>query len=285
MGKIEKEKIEKLMEGAYDLHIHIAPDVVRRKCTEYEMAERMRARKMAGGAIKCHFFETAARAALVSAAYPELQIVGGIALNRSVGGLNPEAVRKAGMVGARMLWFPTMDALAFQAYKHRDDAAFDPSGLITACDAEGNLKPEVLEVLSVAAQYQMVVGTGHLAPEEGMKVMRAAFEAGVRKVVLTHVEHPAIAYSIAQQKEAASCGAMIEHSWNNVCYDRCTVESFAEQIREAGPAHVILDGDFGQWDAPYFDDAMEEYLETLSDYFTEEELSVMIRENPAELLR
>ena len=276
--------MEKLLEGAYDLHIHVAPDVVRRKCTERDVAARMRGRKMAGGAIKCHFFETAARAALVSMDYPELQIVGGVALNRSVGGINPEAVRKAGMVGGRMLWFPTMDAYAFQAYKHRGDAAFDPAGLITACDADGNLKPEVLEVLQAAAKYNMVVGTGHLSPEEGLKIMYAAYEAGVKKVVLTHVEHPAIAYTIDQQKEAAAQGAKIEHSLNNVHFDRCTMESFVEQIREVGPAHVILDGDFGQFDAPYFDDAMADYLEKLAAFFTEEELSMMIRENPAELL-
>ncbi|MDO5134096.1 MAG: DUF6282 family protein [Eubacteriales bacterium] len=276
--------MEKLLEGAYDLHIHIAPDVVRRKCTERDVAARMRERKMAGGAIKCHFFETAARAALVSMDYPELQIVGGVALNRSVGGLNPEAVRKAGMVGGKMLWFPTMDAYAFQSYKHRGDAAFNPAGLITACDADGNLKPEVIEVLQAAAKYGMVVGTGHLSPEEGLKIMYAAYEAGVKKVVLTHVEHPAIAYTIEQQKEAASCGAMIEHSLNNVHFDRCTMESFVEQIREVGPEHVILDGDFGQYDAPYFDDAMVDYLEKLSAFFTEEELSKMIRENPAQLL-
>ena len=275
---------EKLLKGAYDLHIHIAPDVVKRKCTEREVAARMRERGMAGGAIKCHFFETAARAALVSMDYPELQIVGGIALNRSVGGINPEAVRKAGMVGGRMLWFPTMDAYAFQAFKHRNDAAFNPAGLITACDADGNLKPEVLEVLKIAAQYNMVVGTGHLSPEEGLKIMYAAYEAGVKKVVLTHVEHPAIAFTIAQQKEAASCGAKIEHSWNNVHFDRCTMESFVEQIRKVGPEHVILDGDFGQYEAPYFDDAMVDYLEKLSAFFTEAELSMMVRENPSQLL-
>lgn len=277
--------MEKLLEGAYDLHIHIAPDVVRRKCTEREVAARMRERKMAGGAIKCHFFETAARAALVSMDYPELQIVGGVALNRSVGGLNPEAVRKVGMVGGRMLWFPTMDAYAFQAYKNRNNAAFNPAGLITACDENGNLKPEVLEILEVAAKYQMVVGTGHFAPEEGLKIMYAAYRAGVKKVVLTHVEHPAIAYTIEQQKEAASCGAKIEHSYNNVYFDRCTLESFIEQIRQVGPEHVILDGDFGQAEAPYFDDAMVACLEKLAGSFTEEELSMMIRENPAQLLK
>ena len=36
--------------------------------------------------------------------------------------------------------------------------------------------------------------------------IRAEGEAGVRQVVLTHVEHPAIAYTVEQQKEATSMG-------------------------------------------------------------------------------
>ena len=57
-----------------------------------------------------------------------------------------------------------------------------------------------------------------------------------------------------------------------------------DEIREVGPEHVILDGDFGQYDAPYFDDAMAGYLEKLSAFFSEQELSMMVRENPAQLL-
>ena len=277
-------KTEKLLEGAYDLHIHAAPDVIRRKCTDRDVARRMRARRMAGGAIKCHYFETAARTALVSMDYPELQIVGGIALNRSVGGLNPEAVKRTGMVGGKMLWFPTVDCLSFQSKERRGDAAFCPDGLISVCDSDGKLKPEVPQLLREAAQYQMVVGTGHLSPEEGMKVMYAALDAGVRKVVMTHVEHPAIAYPIALQREAASCGAFIEHSLSNIFFDFCGIESFAEQIREVGPAHVILTGDFGQYNSPFFDDGMEEYLGKLSAFFSEEELSEMVRDNPRRLL-
>ncbi len=37
-----------LLQGSYDLHIHIAPDVVKRKCTEWEIARRMAERRMDG---------------------------------------------------------------------------------------------------------------------------------------------------------------------------------------------------------------------------------------------
>ena len=277
-------EVKNWLKGAWNLHIHVSPDVVKRKCTERVVAQRMHEKGMRGGAIKCHFFETIARAALVSEDYPDIKIVGGITLNCSVGGLNPQAVLKAGMLGGKMLWFPTMDAAAFQEYKHKDDEKFDSSALLRACDKNGKLKPEVFAILEIAAKYGMVTGTGHLEPEEGLKVVDAAFAKGVKKVVLTHVEHPAIDYTTAQQKEAASKGAYIEHSFNNVHFGRCAMEKMIEQIREVGPEHVILTGDFGQHDAPYFDDAMQSYLETLSTSFTEDELHLMVVKNPESLI-
>ena len=35
--------MEDLLKGAYDLHIHTAPDVVQRKCGDLELARRKRA--------------------------------------------------------------------------------------------------------------------------------------------------------------------------------------------------------------------------------------------------
>ena len=32
-----------LLKGAYDLHVHTGPDVVARKCSDLELADRMRA--------------------------------------------------------------------------------------------------------------------------------------------------------------------------------------------------------------------------------------------------
>lgn len=276
--------MKNFLEGAWDLHIHTAPDVVKRKCSDRRVAQRMQERGMSGGVIKGHFFETIARAELLNSEYPEVKIIGGIALNRSVGGLNPEAVKKAGMMNGEMLWFPTMDAAAFQEYKHKDDSGFDSSELLRACDENGELKPEAYEILKTAAKYDMVVGTGHLSPNEGMKIAEAAFECGVRKFVLTHAEHPAINYTIEQQKKAADMGAYIEHSFNNIFFRRCTLDDVIEQIKAVGAEYVILTSDFGQTDAPYFDDGMQMYLEKFSGYFTDDELNLMVKKNPEYLV-
>ena len=43
-----------LIKGAIDLHIHLSPDVVKRKCDDFEMAQRARKKGMGGFLIKSH---------------------------------------------------------------------------------------------------------------------------------------------------------------------------------------------------------------------------------------
>ena len=117
------------LKGAWDLHIHVAPDVVKRKCTERVVAQRMHERGMSGGAIKCHFFETIARASLANEDYPDIKIVGGITLNRSVGGLNPEAVLKAGMMGGKCCSFRQWTRPLFRSTSTRATTASIRQGL------------------------------------------------------------------------------------------------------------------------------------------------------------
>ena len=66
---------------------------------------------MAGFVLKSHYTSTAERASVVSAAVPGVQVLGAIALNRAVGGLNPLAVEVAAREGARTVWMPTVDSV------------------------------------------------------------------------------------------------------------------------------------------------------------------------------
>ncbi len=129
--------MNKLLRGIYDLHVHAAPDVVPRKCDDLELACRLTDAGMAGCCIKCHFAETAARAALLQAQFPTLRIAGGIALNRAVGGLNPHAVERCGQLGGKFVWFPTLEARAFQCYRHSSEPEADLSDYLAVCGEDG----------------------------------------------------------------------------------------------------------------------------------------------------
>lgn len=277
--------MREILKNAYDLHVHVAPDVIPRKCDDRELAQRIQSAGMKGCVIKCHYFETASRAALLRSEFPELEITGGLALNLSVGGINVHAVERFAQMGGGILWFPTMDARVFQEHKHKDDPNFDAAVYLQATNGCGTLLPETEAVLKLAAQYNLIVATGHLSAEEGLCVVREGKRLGVKQMILTHVEHPALHYSDEQQQEAASLGAYIEHSYNNAWFGRCTIEEIARQIRAVGCEHVILTTDFGQLDAPFSDDGLEEYAVQLQKLgFSLDELEAMLCKNPAAIL-
>lgn len=276
--------MENILRGAYDLHVHTAPDVVPRKCSDLELARRLIRREMAGCAIKNHYFDTAARAGLLREQFPQLNVAGGVVLNRSVGGLNPDAVERSAQAGGKLVWFPTLEARSYQRYQHRNEPGADLSRFLTVCDENGALLPQALEVLDVAARHHMVVGTGHIGADEGMALVRGAAERGCA-IVLTHADNPADCYTLQQQEEAAALGAYVEHSFFTTYHGRTPIEEIARQIRAVGCEKVLLTTDFGQPASPCSDEGLEEYAGLLlAQGFTRKELETMLREVPERLL-
>ena len=169
-----------LVVGAFDLHVHVAPDVMERRVTDLELARRCREVGLAGFVLKSHYVSTAERAAVVSAAMDgEVVAIGALTLNAAVGGMNPIAVEIAAREGARVLWMPTVDAL-----NHRESARGDARGRgaahvagapgrsgraghhdgpVLVLDSAGRPLPSTREVLALAAKHQLVVATGHLS--------------------------------------------------------------------------------------------------------------------------
>ena len=267
------------LRGAYEMHVHTSPDVTERKCSDLELARRFREAGLGGALIKCHYGDTATRAALLNEGFPGLRFAGGVTLNRASGGLNPEAVSVSGRMGGKIVWFPTMDALSYQEFHKRPDARG-----ICVLDEEGRLVQEALAVLEAARQYDMLAATGHLSSEEGMALVRAGAEMGCRMIV-THADNPANAYTPEQQRQAADLGAVIEHCYFTTYYDRTSIEAIAQQIRAVGVERVFLSTDFGQPESPYPDEGLAQYADLLADHgFTEAELGMMFRDTPARLL-
>lgn len=277
--------MSKILQGAYDFHIHTSPDVVQRKCTDLELARRLEAAGMAGCVVKCHYGDTAARAALLREQFPKLDIAGGVVLNRSAGGINPQAVERSAQMGGKIVWFPTLEAYSYQKFHHGAEPGFDLSPFIYILNEKGKLIPQALEVLDMAAKYHLIVATGHIGAQEGMEVVREAAERGC-KILVTHADNPADQYTVEQQKEAVKLGAMIEHCFFTTFYDRTPIEQIAREIRAVGCENVVLSTDFGQIKSPYCDKGIALYAQQLEGQgFSEQELRMMFCENPERLLR
>lgn len=276
--------MSELLQGVYDLHIHTSPDVVPRRCSDLELARRLTTAGMAGCTIKNHFADTAGRAGIIRELFPGFYAAGGIVLNRSAGGLNPDAVERCAQAGGNFVWFPTLESLSYQQYQHRSDKDADLSRFLSVCDDKGNLLPQAEQVLDAAAENHLIVGTGHISAREGMALVRSARSRGCR-IVLTHADLPANQYSIEEQCEAAAMGAYVEHCFFTTYYGRTPIEEISRQIRAVGCDHVYLSTDFGQPKSPYSDEGMEQYARLLLDQgFSGEEILTMMRDVPEKLL-
>src|SRR5437868_11501546 len=98
------------LEGAFDLQVHVGPDVIARRVDDIDCAKEFLSHGMRGFVLKSHYIQTGERAQVVTKAVPGSRIFGAVTLNHSVGGLNPVAVELAGRSGCKIVWMPTVDA-------------------------------------------------------------------------------------------------------------------------------------------------------------------------------
>lgn len=284
-----------ILTGAYDLHVHSAPDVMPRKMDDLEMAQRIKEKGMKGYAIKSHYFCTSERAALIKKLYPEVNAIGAICLNNSVGGINPLAVEMAGRSGAKIVWMPTVDSkneLNFlksgkvkkQPYWLKIKQDMEADGVISpAIDLleKGELKESVYNVLKVIKKYDMVLATSHIGWEEVKAVVKAAAEMNINKIIVTHPDFPSTFLQKEQQKELVDYGAFIEHCFTTPATEKVTWEVVYDQIKTIGSKHCILATDLGQPLGVYPDEGLEIFAKKLMDNgFNEKDIDNMIRKNP-----
>jgi hypothetical protein len=297
---VDQSTIDGLLEGAFDTHIHSAPDVLPRKFNDLELAQRFKARRMAGFVLKSHYICTADRATLVNQVVPEIQAFGAIALNNSVGGLNPLALDIAGRLGTRVCWLPSVDnaneleAIAGQRDESklpywmsiaREMRALGIAGSFLSVTEDGKVTQATRQCLEIIAKHDMVLASSHIRPAEVMPVVLAAQEAGVKRIVITHPEFPTTLLSIAQQQELARLGVYFERCFTTPNTGKISWEQVYANIRQVGPQSTILATDLGQTTAPYPDVGWGIFAEKLLENgFTEREVRSMVRDNPAQLL-
>jgi hypothetical protein len=290
------DRARELVRGAFDLHVHVGPDVIARRIDDVSLARRFRELGLAGFALKSHYVPTAERAAVVRAAVPEVAAIGAIALNRAVGGLNPLAVEIAAREGARIVWLPTVDAPGETAGRTppRPGAKLpawasmqlELRGLgmeiepVPVVDDRGRPLEEARAVLEVVSRHDMVLATGHLGRDEIFAMVDAAFRQGVRQVVVTHPEFPSQNLSIEDQRELAARGALLERCFTTPHTGKCTWERWLEATRAVGPEHSMLSTDLGQRANPPVEDGLALMADRLLEAgFTEADVRTMAVDN------
>ena len=277
-----------LLTGASDLHIHTSPDIFQRSMDDIEVARISKAYGLANIVIKNHVSSTAGRAELVNKIVDGITVYGGIVLNRTVGGINPSAVESMALLSpkyGKFVWLPTFHS----------DAQSESEG-IKVLD-NGQINQQVIEVLDLVAQHDLVICTGHLSPTAVLKVVAAASDKGIKRILITHAmaEYPNLSES--QLKRLAGMGAKIELTYLSSLAGpqahlsslrnskQVSIELMANTIKSVGAEHFVLTSDLGQSGNAVPPDGLRIFAENLKQHGVSiEELEVMLVKNPGNLL-
>ena len=112
------------LEGMYDLHIHPAPSIQKRRFTALEAVKLANQEGMAGLLFLDHTYNTTTMAETINEIGFKTKAFGSIMLNEAVGGLNPSVVEIAIALGTKQIQMPTYSSKAHQDAYGDDQKSF-----------------------------------------------------------------------------------------------------------------------------------------------------------------
>ncbi len=291
-------RIDALMTGAVDLHLHPGPSLHPRKVDHFEVARAADAAGMRAILLKDHYYPTMPIVRLINDNLGlQTRVLGAIVLNNPVGGLNPSAVDYALKQGAKIVWMATA-----HAKNHLDHEAKEadfknkfpvnskktveaiPATLI---DDKGVVRDEVKLILDLIAEADACVSAGHHHISECFPFYEEAKARGVRRLFLNHPTY--VNEGTFQDITAlVNMGVKMEHS---ICmFVPSTFHLFDDDhlraaIDAAGVENTFFGSDLGQKNNPTPVEGMRQIIEVLIRLgYDDDAIRLMTSTNAAELV-
>lgn len=278
------------LKGVIDMHVHSNPDIRHRAYDDFQLMEAAISVGARAIVIKTHQGTTMDRAYLCNrhnelthAGDNDFTMFGSVTMNRQVGGINPAAVESGLKLGAKVIWLPTQSAR-----NHMEKNNADTKNCVDVIK-DGKIVPELETVFGLVKDFDAVLGTAHISPDECFRVVEAARSAGVKKIVVTHPEWWLVGMSLDDQvRIVKDYDVILEH-----CYAqplgggryKSNLQDNLEAVKACGCKNVMVCTDGGQVENPHWELALEEYMQYLLDNgVTNEELTCMTHDIQANLL-
>jgi hypothetical protein len=308
---VEPEKVNELLRGVIDVHIHGAPlggwlpgrPTMVETCIEASEAG-MKAlvfkdhNTMSNNCaiiIQDFLNRMAKEKAKAGIEFKPVEVYGGIVLNDNVGGMNLKAVKTClGYGRCKEIWLPSLDA------QHQKQAMGLAGGIAVT---EGkDLTKEMKDILDLMAQYnknakgeRVSLSTCHVSNEEKVAVLKYVKKKKMDiDVLLDHVTQEMTILNPAEAKEMIDLGGYLEFAecscvpWAGmqdwiIAFDY----SFAlikELLKEKGPRQLVLITDAGQpGNNPV--PGWKMFIKTLlAQGVSEADINIMAKEVPAKLI-
>lgn len=292
--------LDRVLDGAIDMHTHAGPSPFPRRIDDASAARQADEVGFRAIVVKSHHHPTVMD---IHAVRPwglqdvRTQVFGGIALNSAVGGLNPWAVDLALKMGGKVVWFPTISSPKhISHHAEHADLKFPKTSVPLKHEQptdifgdDGDLRPEVHEIIASALEAGAVISGGHMAADRIIALFEAAKKAGATRLVVSHPNF-VIEATREQVSRMAELGAVIEHCLcmydeESTFYQDWSTQDLIGWIDLVGPEHTMLGSDLGQVNNPLPVDAFRKICGRLLDSgVREEDLRQMIQRNGARLL-
>ena len=267
-----------------DMHVHIGPELLRRKYSAEALAAEAR-REGFGVVMKNHFIPTTAQVSQLRRPDDKVAFVGSVALNFGCGGVDDHGVRSA-LSGWKtdvtaadpdperfVVWMPTMCCEAhLRCYDRRDlSEAWGIKRQYTRFYAEGTgyrfdsadsqKMAAMRRTLEIIRDYDLILATGHLDRTETITIVQLAHEIGIRRIILTHPLFQSTELDLETMRRMWDrFGAYSELCFSNLAMDHMTYDQYLGVIEAVGPQGVVLSSDVGQIFSPPVGDALREFF-------------------------
>lgn len=292
------ERIDRLMQGAIDLHVHSGPSLMPRAVDHIEVARQAAEAGMAAILLKDHYYPTMPIAHLINKHHPSrTTVLGAVVLNNPLGGLNPSAVDYALKQGARIVWMATAHAQNHIDHDKKDaefknkfpvnsKKTVEPVGQ-RLVDERGTVTDAVKLILDLVAEADAAVSGGHHHIDELWPFYEEAKRRGVKRLFLNHPTYVNEA-SFQDVSQLVRMGVMIEHS---ICmfvpstfflFDH---DHLRQVIEAAGIDNTFFGSDLGQKNNPTPVEGFRQMIGLLLDLgYGEDAIRKMVSANAARLM-
>jgi hypothetical protein len=290
---------DRLLEGAIDTHCHGYPEIsfeVKMRTEDLEALRLASQAKMKGIVLKSHMWPTIGRVYQIKDKIEGIEVWSSIALNSSAGGFSPWVTESALKQGVKVIWFPTWSAkndIQRGGFSRLMKAwlptlnRITPEHGLSVFDSSGEIDQNVKEILALAKDYDVAVFTGHISPQESLAVAREAKKMGLKKLLFTHPDSNAVGATMEHVKQMAEMGFFIETTFLGLlpAFWRISLKEVCQRIKEVGARRWVLSTDtFFEWSVPP-SEMMRMFIgSVLSCGMSAEEVDLMVRKNPGELL-
>lgn len=295
-----KAVIERLLEGAVDLHCHSGPSVMPRSIDHIEVAKEASKVGMKAILFKDHYYSATPVTELLMNHFSHLkvQLLSGVPLNNTTGGINRYSVDHGINLGAKLVWMPTFSA-ENHINAHRKDKDFEQKFPTTkeamlaptplrVTDDDGALIDEVKFILDLIAENDLVLSSGHLHISEIWPLFDEARKRGVNRLLCNHPTY-IVGASLADITQLVAGGVYIEHSMcmfvQRSKYKFYEPKELDAMIKAAGIDNTILGSDLGQVGNPSPVDGFRAVINMCLDMnYSEENIHKLVSKNASNLM-